>query len=192
MTDIRRIVSENRRAVWILAAALAINAALYVLVVYPLFHRVQSEQQQAGDATRELVAARRAAAAAKGTVTGKKQADEELRTFYRDVLPADLAAARKTMYPRLQQLAAAANLAEFKMGFGQDSESADKDLRSLTATLALTGDYPNIRRYIHDLETSQEFVVLESVTLRQEQEDEGSLMVTARVTTYYRRGANGN
>jgi Tfp pilus assembly protein PilO len=78
------------------------------------------------------------------------------------------------------------------MGFAQDTESADQDLRRLTATLTLTGDYPNIRRYIHDLETAPEFVVLESVTLRQGQEDQDSLMVTARVTTYYRRGANGN
>ena len=158
MTDIRRIVSENRRVVWILAAALIINAALYVLLVYPLSQRVSSEQQQAGEATRQLVAARRAFESARGTVTGKKQADTELATFYRDVLPADLSGARRTMYPRLQQLAAAANLADFRLGFGQDNVTADK-LRKLTATLNLTGDYTNIRRYLHDLETAPEFLV---------------------------------
>lgn len=191
MTDIRRIVSENRRVVWILAGALIINAALYVLLVYPLSQRVRSEQQQAGEATRQLVAARRAYESARGTVTGKKQADTELATFYRDVLPADLSGARRTMYPRLQQLAAAANLADFKLGFGQDNVTADK-LRKLTATLNLTGDYTNIRRYIHDLETAPEFLVIESVSLTQDAEDEGNLMVTARVSTYYQRGENGN
>jgi Tfp pilus assembly protein PilO len=191
MTDIRRIVSENRRVVWILAAALIINAALYVLLVYPLSQRVRSEQQQAGEATRQLVAARRAFESARGTVTGKKQADTELATFYRDVLPADLSGARRTMYPRLQQLAAAANLADFRLGFGQDNVTADK-LRKLTATLNLTGDYTNIRRYLHDLETAPEFLVIESVSLTQDAEDEGNLMVTARVSTYYQRGANGN
>jgi Tfp pilus assembly protein PilO len=191
MTDIRRIVSENRRVVWILAAALIINAALYVLLVYPLSQRVSSEQQQAGEATRQLVAARRAFESARGTVTGKKQADTELATFYRDVLPADLSGARRTMYPRLQQLAAAANLADFRLGFGQDNITADK-LRKLTATLNLTGDYTNIRRYLHDLETAPEFLVIESVSLTQDAEDEGNLMVTARVSTYYQRGANGN
>jgi Tfp pilus assembly protein PilO len=191
MTDIRRIVSENRRVVWILAAALIINAALYVLLVYPLSQRVSSEQQQAGEATRQLVAARRAFESARGTVTGKKQADTELATFYRDVLPADLSGARRTMYPRLQQLAAAANLADFRLGFGQDNVTADK-LRKLTATLNLTGDYTNIRRYLHDLETAPEFLVIESVSLTQDAEDEGNLMVTARVSTYYQRGANGN
>ena len=59
MMDVRRIVSENRRVVWILAAALVVNVALYALVVYPLTQRVHTEQQQAGDATRDLNAARR-------------------------------------------------------------------------------------------------------------------------------------
>jgi hypothetical protein len=42
MIDVRRIVQENRRVVYILAAALVINAALYALVVYPLSQRVTS------------------------------------------------------------------------------------------------------------------------------------------------------
>ena len=69
MTDLRRIVQENRRIVYILAAALAINAALYTLVVYPLAQRVASGEQEAGESTRALVAARKTYDSARGTVS---------------------------------------------------------------------------------------------------------------------------
>ena len=81
MTDVRRIISENRRAVWIIAAGLIVNVALYALVVYPLAQRVKSGQEQAGAATAELVAARKTHGAARGTVAGKKEADAELKRF---------------------------------------------------------------------------------------------------------------
>ena len=59
-------------------------------------------------------------------------------------------------------------------------------------TLNLEGEYNNIRRFIHQLETSPEFRVLESVALAQEEEGERALSVTALVSTYFRTGGNGN
>ena len=99
MTNLRRIVLEHRRIVYILAAALVINAALYGLVVYPLAQRVQSGEQEAGDSTRDLNAARKTFDAARGTVTGKKEADAELAKFYQEVLPGDFSAARRRPLP---------------------------------------------------------------------------------------------
>jgi|SRR5688500_6112229 len=190
MTDVRRIVSENRRAVWIIAAALVINAAMYALVVYPLEQRVRTEQDQAGAATRDLNAARRAFNAAQGTVSGKKQADEELQKFYRDVLPPDQSAARRTLYPHLEQLARAADLTG-RSRF--DPEPNTKGgLSKLTMTMMLEGEYSNIRRFIHELETAPEFLVLESVTVTQGSEGDRRLNVTANVATYYRGAADGN
>ena len=71
---------------------------------------MQSGEQEAGEATRRLNAARRTFEAARGTVTGKKEADAELAKFYQDVLPADFSAARRVLYPHLDQLARKANL----------------------------------------------------------------------------------
>lgn len=193
MIDARRIVLENRRAVWIISAGLIVNAALYVLVVYPLSRRVQTEQQQADDATRELVSARRAFAAATGTVSGKQQADEELRKFYRDILPADLSHGRRLLYPNLGQLAKASNLTPVTSGgVVPAAEAQGSNLRKLTLTLTLAGEYTNIRRFIHELETSASFLVLESVNVTQGEEGERRLNVTATVATYYRDAANGN
>lgn len=191
MTDMRRIVSENRRAIWFLTAVLVVNAGLYVLVVRPLAQRVESGEQQAGDAIRQLNTARRAFNGARGTVTGKKQADEELQRFYRDVLPANQSAARRILYPHLDQLARSARLTTLRYRF--DPQPDEKGgLGKLTMTLILAGDYTNIRRFIHELETAPEFLVLESVTVTQDADDERLLNVTAHVATYYRGEGNGN
>jgi Tfp pilus assembly protein PilO len=191
MIDMRRIVKENRRAVWIITAALIINAAMYAMVVYPLAKRVQSGEQQAGEATRELVAARKAYAAARGTVTGKKEADEELQKFYRDVLPADLSGARRILYPHLDQLARSANVETVKYTWDPQPNKTG-DLRKLTMTLTLAGEYSNVRRFIHELETAPEFLVLERVAVTTEGEGSRKLNVTAHVATYYRAAENGN
>jgi Tfp pilus assembly protein PilO len=191
MTDIRRIVSENRRAVYIIAGALLVNIALYALVVYPLSQRVRNGEQQAGDATRELVAARRTFDAARATVSGKKDADTELSKFYQDVLPTDISAARRVLFPRLDQLARSASLTTVRSSFEPPDDGKDGELRRLAMTLLVAGEYSNVRRFIHELETAPEFLVLESVVVTSDAEDR-TLNVTARVATYYRGPANGN
>ena len=190
MTDLRRVVRENRRVIWILAALLLLNAALYLLVVYPYEQRVQAEEQQAEEATLAVNAARRSYEAASGTVSGKKQADEELQRFYRDVLARDLSSARRIFYPHVEQLARKMDLT-IRSGWGSHADPKS-GLTKLTVTLRLTGEYASIRRFIHELETAPEFIVLEGVTVTQGGEGERELDVTAHVATYYRSRANGN
>lgn len=191
MTDVRRIVQENRRVVYILAAALVINAALYALVVYPLSQRVTSGEQEAGESTRALVAARKTFDSARGTVSGKREADAELVKFYEDVLPPDLSGARRVLYPRLDQLARKANLTLGAYRFHLDANPIG-DLRKITMTMNLTGDYSSVRRFIHELETAPEFLVLESVAVTAAAEGDRRLNVVAQVATYYRTPEHGN
>ena len=191
MTDIRRIVQENRRVVYILAAALVINAALYALVVYPLSQRVTSGEQEAGESTRALVAARKTFDSARGTVSGKKEADAELVKFYEDVLPPDLSGARRVLYPRLDQLARKANLTLGAYRFHLDANPIG-ELRKISMTMNLTGDYTSVRRFIHELETAPEFLVLESVAVTAAAEGDRRLNVVAQVATYYRAPEHGN
>lgn len=192
MIDVRRIVSENRRAVWIITAALLINAAIFALVVYPLAQRVTSGQQQSGAATAELRAAQKTHTSARGTVTGKKEADVELQKFYKDVLPPDLSGARRVLYPHVPQLAQAANLTMVKYQWSEPESQRHSALTKLTMTLFLSGDYTNVRRFIHELEAAPEFLVLESVVVTSEAEGERKLNITAQVATYFRASDNGN
>lgn len=191
MTDVRRIVAEHRRAVWFIAGALILNAALLALVVLPLSQKARGGEEQARAATTELLAARREHNAARATVTGKGQADRELKRFYSDVLPHGHSGARRILYLNLEQLARNANLDIERLRTDPDTDRRG-ELRKLTQTLNLAGEYTNIRRFIHQLETAPEFRVLESVSLAQGEEGQRGLNVTATVSTYYRTEGNGH
>jgi len=191
MADVRRIVAEHRRAVWLIAAALILNAALLALVVLPLSQKVRGGEQQSQGAMVELANARRDFGAARATVTGKGQADSELKKFYQEILPTDQSGARRILYLSIDQLARKSNLTVVRYNFDLDSDRRS-ELQKLTMTLNLEGEYNNIRQFIHKLETDPEFRVLESVALAQEEEGERRLAVTALVSTYFRTGGNGN
>ena len=191
MADVRRIVAEHRRAVWLIAGALLLNAGLLALVVLPLSQKVRGGEQQSQSAIQELSGARRDFNAARATVTGKGQADSELKKFYQEVLPQDQSGARRILYLSIDQLAHKSNLKVVRYNFDLESDRRS-DLQKLSMTLNLEGEYNNIRRFIHQLETSPEFRVLESVALAQGEEGERALIVTALVSTYFRTGGDGN
>ena len=56
----------------------------------------------------------------------------------------------------------------------------------------LTGEYRDIRRFIHDLETAPEFLVIENVALSQGSERDRGLTVIVKVATYFRIATDGN
>ena len=100
----QRVLREHRRVVMPLAIALGVNVVVYVAAVYPLSQRVANIEQRDRAAEAQLLAAGRDHAQATGTLTGKDRAAAELATFYKDVLPKDLAGARRLTQLRLAQL----------------------------------------------------------------------------------------
>ena len=192
MTDFNRIFAEKRSLVWPLALVLVANAVVYALVVYPLSQKVAMGEQEATAANFALVTARREHANARATVTGKGQADAELKKFYSDVLPPDLSGARRITYLPLEHLAEESNLRLERQALSSD-ERNEGGLAKLTTTATLTGEYRDIRRFLHQLETRPEFIVLENVDLTQnESEMSRGITVTVQVATYFRTGGDGN
>lgn len=188
----RRILREKQRLIWPLALVLVANAVVFAIVVYPLSQKVASGQQQADMATLALNNARRDYANARATVTGKSQADTELKKFYGDVLPPDLSGARRITYLPIGQLARESNLTVVRQtsDFMPIRESS---LTRFTQTAVLTGEYRNIRRFIYSLETRPEFVVIENVDLSQnENETSRGITVTLQIATYFRAGGDGD
>ena len=76
-------------------------------------------------------------------------------------------------------------------GFGGTKPQQDSQLVKFVYTVALSGEYRNIRRFIHALETAPEFLVLEDVELSQSGEENKALNVMMQIATYYRAEANG-
>lgn len=192
MTTFSRIFAEKRSLIWPLALVLIANAVVYALVVYPLSQKVALGEQDASAANFALLTARREHANARATVTGKVQADAELKKFYSDVLPPDLSGARRITYLPLEHLAEQSNLRLERQALSPD-ERNQGTLAKLTTTATLTGEYRDIRRFLHQLETRPEFIVLENVDLSQnESEMSRGITVTVQVATYFRTGGNGN
>jgi type IV pilus assembly protein PilO len=185
-----RVFQEKRALIWPIAIGLLINVAVYAIVVYPLSKKVAGGEQAAEASSATLGAARRDYAAARATVAGKGQADLELEKFYTDVLPPDVSGARRITFLRIEQLANEAGL-RLERETSIPQQQRESNLAKFTYTATLSGEYRNIRRFIHDLETAPEFLVLENVQLSQNNTESRNLNVTVQIATYYRSEGNG-
>ena len=181
----RRIAREKRFFVWTLAVAAALNVAAYAFVVYPLATRSAGAVTRAEAAAQAVEAAQREADAAQALVTGKSRANEELAAFYERVLPADLSAARRLTYARLPALAKKSGV-QYEAGKTDiDDKTPDTRFGRLRTTMVLQGEYENIRRFVYEVETAPEFVIIDTVTLAQPDASR-PLALTLELSTYYR------
>jgi Tfp pilus assembly protein PilO len=185
VTALHRIRAEKRRLIYPLIGAVLLNAALFIAVVYPLSLKVANGEADAQAAAKARMVAQTEYDAARATVAGKKSADEELKKFYSVVLPPDQSAARRIVYAKVDTVASAANLQQGQKGIDPTQER-DSVLGKLTATVVLTGEYRNIRKFIHDLETAPEFLIIENVALSQGNERDRGLTVIVKLATYFR------
>ena len=190
MTLTRRVFEEKRRLFYPVLAVLALNAVLFAAVVYPLSSKVAGAEQDAQSADLALTAARRDFESARSTVAGRAAADAELKKFYETVLPPDQSAARRITFLNIVQLAKKSNVTYGDTAF-TDEQDRESSLGRLTSTIALSGQYRDIRRFVHALETSPEFVILENVALSQGSESANDLNLTVKVKTYFQAGGNG-
>jgi hypothetical protein len=190
MTPVRRIVAEKRRLIYPLAVVLVLNAALFAAVVYPLSIKVGGAEETARLTATALAGAKRDFDSARATVTGKASADTELKKFYGAVLPPNEGAAGRITRLTIYQLAKAAGVS-YERATREESHERDSGLQKLTTTIVLSGEYRDIRRFIHSLETAPEFLILENVALSQGTDESNDLNLTVRVATYYRTERNG-
>ena len=139
---------------------------IYAVVIYP---RTSSAGALEARAQQAAMARARAAADlrdAEAIRTGQERAAQQLARFYDSVLPKGQEGARRITYRRLATLADESNLDYDRrtIAIKQDRESA---LEQMDVTMVLEGEYRDVRRFIHTLETAPEFVVIEDVGLVQ-------------------------
>ena len=185
---LRRVVfAEHRRAVIVLAVALAANVVAYLAFIAPLARRVANIEQRNQTAELSLVNARREHAQVEGAVNGKSEAAKELATFYQRILPPSLAGARGMTFVRLDRLTRQNDLTLVGTGTNTEEPLRDSTLTRLRMQFAVAGDYGDIRSFIHELEAAPEFIVIDNIQLQQEDADEsGALVLTLDLSTYYR------
>lgn len=187
----RRVAAEKRGVLVPILAGLVLNVILYVAVVYPLRVSVRSAESRGEDAARELTVAQSDDAAARAVLQGRDRTDTALKRFYKDVLPADLAGARRITYLRLSQLAKQEEVRIERRSYADPDTDAEGRLSRLRITMTIQGDYENVRQFIYQLESGSDFIVIDDVSLAQGTEPNAPLTLTLAISTYYRAEPNG-
>ena len=182
----RRVLREHRRLVVPLIITLVVNLLVYGFLVRPLADRVANIAERDATADQSLAAARAEHAAATGTLTGKDRASQELARFYKDLLPRDLAAARRLTHTRIPQIARQFNVEFFSRTVSPPARAREGSLVRYTEKIDMAGRYRDVRAFIHHLENVPEFVVIDDVSLSEEDEEGGVLALALQLSTYYR------
>ena len=191
----RRVFAERRAVVLPIVILLVGNLGVIALGVLPLKRAVVSAEESALDASQHLVAAQQQLKAARDQKTSKDRADLELEKFYGEILPPCLNCAKGAVSLAsfwLQRVAAESGM-QFKSlsAFSQEPVKNSPLIR-YSGQVVVTGDYANFRKFLYIAETSQEFLIIESVNVSQPALAQGSaLEITLNVSTYF-RGNNGS
>ena len=187
----KRVLSEKRALIVPLVLALLGNIAAYGLWVYPLGVKSAGAADRAAAAARSLQLAERELAGARELVTGKSRADQELTTFFEKVLAPSLPAARDLTYATLPSLAKKSNVKLLDRRFEIEKPEKNARLGLLKVHTAWQCDYESFRQFIFALESAPPFVIIDDVSLAQNDPTK-PLMLVIELSTYYRLGANGN
>jgi hypothetical protein len=184
---LRRIFLERRTVLLPLLVAFVVNVGVLLLGVLPLRQGVGGAEQDALTARLNLAGARAAEKGAKQAQAGKERADQEMRKFYAEILPRNFDAASNliTFWP--MKIAAESRV---KWGSGQTQTKPlqePSNLVRVSSKATLSGEYSDIRRFLYEIETAEQFVVIESVELSQSgsPQSTGVLEVTLEIATYY-------
>ena len=185
MASMQRLFNDKRWVVIPLALLAAANVVMLGLVLGPLASRVRTLDARAVAAAQDAIAAEADLQQARALASGKGQAQADLQTFYTNVLPPDQASARRLTFLRLAAVARDAGLDFDRRAFTQERS---KDARLIRVDLAMEvrGRYDELRQFVHDIESGDDFVVITSVNVGQVDETPGLLQATFGISTYYK------
>ena len=183
-----RIYQERRRVLLPLALVLIANVAAFLLAVVPLQSSMEATETDERAAAAELANAKRVSDRANAASKSRVQADAQLKEFYGSILPKNFATAQKTTSAWLEQASADAGLSFKSSRFLLDDKD-DSRLTRASTTTTLQGRYADIRRFLHAVESAEEFIVVERVEIVQSDTTQlgrdNALTVELTVSTYF-------
>jgi len=186
---IGRVLAEQRKWLLPVGIVLAINVIVLLFVVLPLRRSVENSADRAKASAQSLREAQADVKDAEATRDGQTQAAADLDTFYAEVLPANMTAARRMTHVKLEQLMRSHDVS-FGGGSSVTETLRDSSLERLRVNYSLSGDWDDIRRLIYEIETGPDFIVIDNVQLAEEGQGT-QLSLTLDLSTYYQVGAHG-
>jgi Tfp pilus assembly protein PilO len=180
-----RVVHEHRNALVPLGIILAVNLVLLLVVVLPLSRRVAANEQRAITAARSATLAEAEFRRAEAVRDEQSRATADLETFYKEVLPADVESARRTVQSKTMRVADAHHV-KYRRGASNTEATRESSLERFTYAMTLSGSYDDIRAFIYDLETAPEFVIIDNMVLAEGSNTDAPLALSVELSTYYR------
>ncbi len=161
---------------------------VYAIVIYPRTSSAGALEQRAQQAAMARARAAADLRDAEAMKTGQERATQQLARFYDVVLPkgqerrapdhvSPSRHAGRRDQPRLRPA-----------DDGHQAGARVSALEQMDMTMVLEGEYRDVRRFIHKLETAPEFVVIEDVGLVQGEKN-APLTLTVKLSTYYKAGS---
>jgi Tfp pilus assembly protein PilO len=183
--SLMRVLREQQRWLIALFAIIAINVGVLIAVVLPMTRSVDAGERRGAAAAQALAAATSDFKDAQATRDGQAQATADLDTFYKQVLPTDVASARRITQVRLSQKAR-----EHEVNFQRSQATVEavkqSQLNRLDMTYDLSGNWDDIRQFIYDIETGEDFIVIDNIVLAEGSDSSAPLSLTLAVSTYFR------
>ncbi|MGE0705058.1 MAG: GspMb/PilO family protein [Vicinamibacterales bacterium] len=183
-----RIAAEKRWWLALLGIGLAVNVGLYAFLVRPLASSATGAGTRAVAAAEARRTAEREYAGVEADQAARQQALQDLAVFRDDVLPGSLAEARTT-YASLPSLAADAGVAPLRRRSEVTPVGDAGGLQRLSVVMELQGTYQDLRSFIYELERGTDFVVIDDVTLT-EQNETGPLGLVLTLSIYFASADN--
>jgi Tfp pilus assembly protein PilO len=180
-----RVLREQQRWLIPLIAIIVINIGVLVGVVLPMARSVDAVERRGAAAAKALADATKDLKDAQATRDGQTQAGTDLATFYRQVLPVDVASARRITGIKLSQMARAHDVT-FERSQADIETIKNSSLDRLVMSYELAGNWDDIRKFIYEIETGQEFIVIDNVLLSEGAEGGSPLSLRLEVSTYFR------
>ena len=180
-----RIIADHRRWLIPVGIVLAINLIVLSAVVMPMRRSAESGTSQAEQSAAALNTAIADLKDAEATRDGQSQASKDLERFYGEVLPQDIASARRLTQLKLAQMARSHDVI-LQSGNAVPEELRNSPLERLNVRFALAGDWEDIRQFIYDIETGPDFMVIDNVALAEGENANAPLSLLLEISTYYR------
>jgi Tfp pilus assembly protein PilO len=180
-----RVLRDQQRWLIPLIAIIVINFGVLLGVVLPMSQSVDAGERRGATAARALADATKDLKDVEATRDGQAQATTDLDTFYREVLPTDVASARRLTQVKLSQLARGHDVT-FERSHANIEALKDSQLDRLLTSYELSGNWDDIRQFIYEIETSPDFIVIDNVVLSEGAAGNSPLSLTLELSTYFR------
>jgi Tfp pilus assembly protein PilO len=178
--DIRE---ERARVGIVLATVAALNLGLYLTLNLPRLHREAVQGQRVEALTQNLSEISRRVGIMKDLDQRFESEKGKVNTFYGDLL-----GTKDGRMIRIQR-----EVRSIAAALGMDPESIgytpaylDKvDLVQFSISVPLSGDYRNLRQFISKIENSENFIIIDSVTLGGSRDGGALLDLSIQLSTYF-------